>query len=83
MIDPIAQHKVFKLFQLQSSPLSCLLNFFSICKEPESKTSVIFAFIYLIELVVCNWVKFLIWDLGSEAVFVCGFSEEILATTST
>ena len=29
-IDPIAQHRVFKLFQLQSSPFSCLLNFFNI-----------------------------------------------------
>lgn len=29
-MDPIAQHKVFKLFQFQSSPLSCLLNFFNI-----------------------------------------------------
>lgn len=30
-IDPIAQHRVFKLFQFQSSPLNCLLSFFSIC----------------------------------------------------
>lgn len=30
-IDPIAQQRVFKLFHDQSSPLSCLLNFFSIC----------------------------------------------------
>lgn len=30
-IDPIAQHSVFKLFHVQSSPLSCLLNFLSIC----------------------------------------------------
>jgi len=32
-IDPIAQHRVFKLFQLQSSPFSCLLNFFNICSQ--------------------------------------------------
>ena len=29
-MDPIAQHNVFKLFHVQSSPFSCLLNFFSI-----------------------------------------------------
>jgi len=30
-IDPIAQHNVFRLFHVQSLPLSCLLNFPSIC----------------------------------------------------
>lgn len=32
-MDPIAQHNVFRLFHDQSSPLSCLLSFFSIWSD--------------------------------------------------
>lgn len=37
-IEPIAQHNVFKLFQLQSSPLNCLFSFLNIWIKQNEET---------------------------------------------
>jgi hypothetical protein len=36
-IDPIAQHKVFRLFHAHSSPLNCLLSLLNILEVKEKE----------------------------------------------